>query len=69
MLTADITWQHQLKKMAIGLNAKVYVVGGKRKQDATYTGSIGFQSTAPMISTVPDKHDGHWGSLTAFVTF
>ncbi len=69
MLTADITWQHQLKKMAIGLNGKLYVVGGKRKQDATYTGSIGFQSTAPMISAVPDKHDGHWGSFTAFVTF
>ena len=68
-LTADITWQHQLKKIAIGLNAKLYIADGNRKKDVAYTGDIGFSSTAPMISAFPDKHLERWGSITMFVTF
>ena len=69
MVTASITWQHQLKRMAIGLNGKLHITDGYRKDHVAYTGTIGFSSTAPMISTVPDKHIERWGSVTAFVTF
>lgn len=68
-VTASITWQHQLKKMAIGLNAKLYIADGNRKKDVAYTGEIGFRSTAPTISTHPDVHKEYWGSITTFVTF
>ena len=68
-VTASITWQHQLKKMAIGLNAKLYIADGNRKKVVAYTGEIGFRSTAPTISTHPDVHKEHWGSITTFVTF
>ena len=68
-LAANVTWQHQLKKMAIGLNGKLYVADGYRKENVAYTATVGFPSTAPIISTVPDKHMEQWGSVSAFVTF
>ncbi|MBR2242850.1 MAG: hypothetical protein IJ885_06400 [Prevotella sp.] len=64
-----ITWQHQLKKMSVGMNAELYWVNGYRKNEVAYNGSIGFPSTAPMISTTPDKHQERWAELTAIVTF
>lgn len=64
-----ITWQHQLRKMTVGLNAKLYWVNGHRKNEVAYNGSIGFPSTAPMISVNPDKHQERWAELATFVTF
>jgi len=66
---ADISWQHQFGKLTAGLNAKLYLAEGDRKDDVSYTSAIGFPSTAPAISTTPDKHQERWGSITAFVMF
>ena len=55
--------------MAVGLNAKLYIANGNRKEDVAYAGTVGLPSTAPMITVSPDKHKERWGSVTAFVTF
>ncbi len=68
-VTASITWQHQIKKMAVGLNTKLYIANGNRKADVSYNGDIGFPSTASMINVAPDKHQEYWAALTAFVSF
>ncbi len=68
-VTASVTWQHRMKKMDVGLNAKLYLANGRRKDDVSYSEAIGFPSTAPMIRATPDKHQEHWASLTAFVSF
>jgi len=68
-MTVCVTWQHRLKRMAVGLNAKLYIANGNRKEDVAYAGTVGFPSTAPMITLSPDKHKERWGSVTAFVTF
>lgn len=68
-IMADVTWQHQLKSMTVGINGKLYLVNGHRLDDVSYIGTIGFPSTAPMISTSPDKHDEQWGSISCFVMF
>lgn len=68
-IMADVTWQHQLKGMTVGINGKLYVVNGRRLDDVSYTGTMGFPSTAPMISASPDKHDEQWGSISCFVMF
>ncbi|MCR4582628.1 MAG: hypothetical protein K5764_03630 [Prevotella sp.] len=68
-VVASVTYQHQFTRMAVGLKASLYLADGHRNDDATYTGSIGFPSSAPTISATPDVHQERWGSLSAFVTF
>ncbi|MBO1363128.1 hypothetical protein JHU38_04945 [Prevotella sp. A2931] len=68
-VVASVTWQHRMKKIDVGLNAKLYLADGNRKNDVSYTGTIGFPSTAPMIRATPDKHQEYWASLTTFVAF
>lgn len=66
---ANFTWQHHFKKVSVGMSAKFYLAHGERLQDVSYTGNIGFLSTAPMISPEPDKHRERWCNITAFITF
>ena len=68
-IAVDITWLHRLKKMDVGLNAKLYLADGDRKSDVSYSGTIGFPATAPMLKPMPDKHQERWAALTAFVSF
>ena len=68
-MVAELTWQHWLKGMTIGLNGKLYLAHGHRLDDASYTQTIGFASTAPMLSPFPDTHQERWASLSAFVLF
>ncbi len=69
MVAADISWQHHFGKLTAGLNAKLYLADGNRKDDASYTSAIGFTSSAPAISAAPDKHQERWGSVSAFIMF
>ena len=57
----EMTWQHQLKSITVGVNGKLYLASGHRLDDANYTGNIGFPSTAPMISPDSDTHQERWG--------
>lgn len=66
---ADVTWQHQLKSVIVGIKGKAYLANGHRLENACYTDVIGFPSTAPMISAYPDKHNEQWGSTSFFVMF
>ena len=68
-ITTNVTWQHQMSKMAVGVDAKLYLTDGNRKDDVAFSGSVGFRSTAPMITVAPDKHKEIWAELTAFVLF
>ncbi len=68
-VVADVNWQHRFGKLTAGLNAKLYLADGHRKDDVNYTSVIGFTSSAPTISAAPDKNQERWGSLTAFVMF
>lgn len=68
-IMAEVTWQHQLKSMTIGINGKLNLVSGQRLDDVCYTGAIGFSSTAPMISASSNQHDERWGSMSCFVIF
>ena len=65
----EMTWQHQLKSIMVGVNGKLYLASGHRLDDVNYTGSIGFPSTAPMISPDSDTHQERWGSVSLFVAF
>ena len=67
IVTSDITWQHKFNNISAGINAKLYIANGKRKDEVSYNGTIGFQSTAPMISPTPDKHKEQWAAITLFV--
>lgn len=68
-IMVDVTWQHQLKSMTVGINGKLYLANGHRLDDVYYTDTIGFLSTAPMVSASPDKHNERWGSISCFVLF
>lgn len=68
-LVADVTWQHQLKGMTIGVNGKLCLTSGHRLSDVNYTRSVGFPSTAPIISPDSDTHQERWGSVSLFVVF
>lgn len=68
-ITTNVTWQHQMSKMAVGVDAKLYLTDGNRKDDVAFSGSVGFRSTAPMITVAPDKQKEIWAELTAFVLF
>ena len=68
-VVADITWTHRLKNLDYGINGKLCITEGNRLDDVTYEGIPGFLSSAPCISTVPDKHNERWAKITAFVKF
>lgn len=68
-LVAGVTWQHRFEKLSVGLSGKLYIADGHRKEDVGYSGTIGFPSTAPMLSAAPDEHQERWGNITAFITF
>ena len=67
--STEVTWQLQMSKMAVGVDAKLYLTDGNRKDDVAFSGSVGFPSTAPMLTEAPDKHKEIWAELTAFVLF
>ncbi|MBR6191150.1 MAG: hypothetical protein IKQ68_03180 [Prevotella sp.] len=65
----SLSWEHSLAHLAVGLSASYYSASGNRLADAVYTGTIGYASTAPMISAQPDVHRERRGSLAAYVKF
>jgi hypothetical protein len=65
----ELTWRHKIGKMWVGLGGDLCVTNGNRVSDAVYSGNIGFDSTAPMLSAEAGKHKERYGSLKAFVAF
>ena len=65
----SLSWEHRFDSFAIGLTGSYYSASGERLDDVAYTGTIGYASTAPMISPFPDVHKEHRGSLSAYVKF
>ena len=68
-VAASVTWQHHFRRLSVGINGALYLALGHREDDVAYTQQVGFASTAPMISTLPDKNEERWGALTLFVNF
>ncbi len=64
-----LSWEHQFGKLTAGMNASFYSAAGERLSDVAYTGTIGYPSTAPMLSVMPDLHDEKRGDLTVYVKF
>jgi hypothetical protein len=64
-----LSWEHQFGKLTAGMNASFYSAAGERLSDVAYTGMIGYPSTAPMLSVMPDLHDEKRGDLTVYVKF
>lgn len=65
----DAMWQHKLKSVWIGMNGKLAITRGNRLDDVSYNGTINYNSSAPMLSPLPNKHNDKEGSLTLFVIF
>ena len=65
----SLSWEHRFDSFAIGLTGSYYSASGERLDDVAYTGTIGYASTAPMISPFPDVHKERRGSLSAYVKF
>lgn len=53
----------------VGASLHFMWTDGKRNANAVYTQRVGFASSAPMISTAPDRHDEYWGSASLFLVF
>ncbi len=68
-LMARASYLYHLKKVGIGIDLKFSLEDGKRSDETAYSGTIGFESTAPMVTTKPDRHDMKWGSAALFVVF
>lgn len=62
-------YTYHFKKFALGLKANLLYTDGERDRDAVYRGKIGFDSSAPMIQTTPDRHDEIWGNTSIFFVF
>ena len=67
--TLSLTYKHNLKRMTAGVSCKLYVSNGNRLADVAYSGNVGFPSSAPTISKLPDEHDEKWGAITFFLSF
>ena len=65
----NASYTYHFKKCALGINAKLMYTDGERDEEAYFDGKIGYQSTAPLISVTPDKHDEIWGSSSIFLVF
>ncbi len=65
----EANYIYHFKKLGLGLNAKFMYSRGDRLNDVAYKDKIGFESTAPMIQTSPDKHNETWGSTSLFLIF
>ena len=68
-LQMSASYIYHFSKCGLGLTLKLMYVSGNRDKDAIYSQRIGFESTAPMITTTPDKHDELWGSSSLFFVF
>ena len=68
-LQLSSTYVYHLKKYGVGINVKAMYRQGDRSPDVFYTKQIGFHSSAPSISPLPDKQDEIWSSVTLFVVF
>jgi len=66
-VAVSATWQHRLGRMDGGMSARCYMTRGNRIADVSYTGDIGFASSAPMIQPAPDTHREQWGELTVYL--
>ena len=68
-IQATAAYTYHLKKCAVGMKLKFMYTRGDRDKDCFYTQKIGYDSTAPKLSTRPDKHNETWGSGALFLVF
>ena len=68
-LQLSASYVYHFKRCGLGANVKFMYVSGDRDSSTRYDKTIGFTSTAPMISPCPDKHDEMWGSSSVFLVF
>ena len=68
-IQASAAYSRHLKKCALGMRLQFMYTRGDREKDCSYTGKIGYESTAPALSIHPDKHDETWGSASVFFVF
>lgn len=68
-LRLNTTFAYHLPKSTIGINFKLLYKSGNRSNNTEYKNEIGFQSSAPLISKTPDKHNEFWLSSAFFLMF
>ena len=68
-LDVSAQYVYHFKKCALGVSAKLMYRNGERDREASFDGKIGYPSTAPMVTTIPDKHDELWGNTSVFFMF
>lgn len=69
LFSLSFTWEHSFHSLTSGLTCSYYLASGERCSDASYGGTIGYASTAPILSPTPDIHKEHRGSITTYVRF
>lgn len=58
-----------IKKVSVGFDTRCFMGRGERDKNVSYQQEIGFESSAPVIQTEPDKHDFCWGQTSLLVEF
>ncbi len=65
----NLCYIHRFKPFSVGLRAEAMLSNGHRLENVVYNNIIGFESSAPTISTNPDRYIERWGKMTLFVLF
>lgn len=68
-LQAEVTYVYHLPGFGVGITLKGMYKQGKRDAAAVFSEPVGFASSAPMVSTMPDKHNEKWGNAALFILF
>ena len=68
-LQLSTSYVYHFKRCALGANLKFMYTKGERDKSAVFYDKVGFESSAPMISTTPDQHNETWGSSSIFFVF
>lgn len=68
-LKFSLAYIRAISKVSIGVKVEGMLRDGTRNSDVIYTGDIGFESSAPLISKNPDLYKEGYGRLSLFVLF
>lgn len=66
-VTASAVWTHRFGRYSAGLVLDVLLTCGARLPGVAFVDAIGFSSSAPMISPLPDVHHEQRLALTVFL--
>ncbi len=68
-LRFSATYIHNLRRFSLGVRAEGMMRNGSRAEGVEYTGDIGFESSAPLLSKTVDRYIENYGRVSVFVLF